>query len=131
MVGRTGMPIITIYLLCKIDVCTFSYFDIYRFKIRLSRKRARDVKNKPTKGTLKEGENIVQQSTYYTKDDVSLQEKRNKTRERRERKTKRLSFWAIRPIRSEPISDFRDVWQTGGSHHSRTGRRSIAGNFPS
>ena len=42
-----------------------------------------------------------------------------------------LSFRAIRPIRSDPISDFRDVWQTGGSNHSQVGRQSVAGNFPS
>ena len=29
-------------------------------------------------------------------------------------------FLAIRPIKTEPIPDFYDVWQTGGSHQDRT-----------
>ena len=42
---------------------------------------------------------------------------------------KSLSFRAIRPIRSEPISYFCDVWLTGGSHHPRTGRHIKSGDM--
>ena len=43
---------------------------------------------------------------------------------------KSLSFRAIRPIRSEPISDFCDGWPVALTT-SKTGRQFVAGNFPS
>ena len=43
---------------------------------------------------------------------------------------KKCLFQIIRPIWSEPISDFHDIWQTGGSHQPRTGRQSMTGKLP-